>query len=286
MPSVVRAPIKESIRVSAVRGVGGMGGGAEGNGDGQVAFHRLRLYAPAVAEAARAGQFVHVRCAPPGQWDPLLRRPLSLHRIDQRRGEVEVLFRVVGRGTGFLAGLAAGDEIDLIGPLGQGFPTDLAQGETAVLVAGGIGVAPLVALAEELAAKGTPLTAALGAQTAAGLVAADALGKVAGRVMTATDDGSAGHHGFVTELLAGLLERVARPVVYACGPEPMLRRVQAMVAENGPRVRGYLSLEARMACGVGACLGCAVRRAGPGTAYHHVCHDGPVFAAGEVVFGV
>ncbi|MHB0885408.1 MAG: dihydroorotate dehydrogenase electron transfer subunit [Bacillota bacterium] len=271
MASVVRAPIKKNARIGGPRSDG--------------SFHRLRLHAPAVAEAARAGQFIHLRCAPPGQWDPLLRRPLSLHRIDRGRGEVEVLFRVAGRGTGFLAGLAEGDEVDLIGPLGQGFPTDLAEGETAVLVAGGIGVAPLVALAEKLAEKGAPLTAAVGAQTSAGLVGLDELGKVAGRVATATDDGSSGHHGFVTELLAGLLERVARPVVYACGPEPMLRRVQAMVTEGGPRVRGYLSLEARLACGVGACLGCAVRRAGPTTTYYHVCHDGPVFGAGEVVLG-
>ncbi len=278
MLSVFRAPIRESVRV-------GGGGGRGADGDGQAVFHRLRLHAAAVAEVARPGQFVHLRCALPGQWDPLLRRPLSVHRINRGRGEIEVLFRVVGRGTGYLAGLAEGDAINLIGPLGQGFPTDLADGETAVLAAGGIGVAPLVALAEELAGKGAPLTAAVGAQTAAGLVAVDELGKVAGRVATATDDGSSGYHGFVTDLLAGLLERVARPVVYACGPEPMLRRVQAMVAEGGPRVRGYLSLEARMACGVGACLGCAVRRAGPGTAYYHVCHDGPVFAAQEVVLG-
>ncbi|MHB8926999.1 MAG: dihydroorotate dehydrogenase electron transfer subunit [Bacillota bacterium] len=281
MPSVVRAPIRESVRV--VGGPDGRIAGPGMAGDGPGLFHRLRLQAPAVADAARPGQFVHVRCAPPGQWDPLLRRPLSLHRIDRSRGEIEVLFRVVGRGTGFLAGLAAGDEVDLIGPLGQGFPTDLAAGETAVLVAGGIGVAPLVALAEELAAKGAPRVAAAGAQTAAGLPAVESLGKAAGEVLTATDDGSAGHRGFVTEVLAGLLGRVARPVVYACGPEPMLRRVQAMLAEEGRPRRGYLSLETRMACGVGACLGCAVRQAKPGTAYYHVCHDGPVFAAEEVV---
>jgi len=281
MPSVVRAPIEKSGRVTGLAVDNGAG---PATGEGGI-HHLLRLRAPAVADAARPGQFVHIRCAPPGQWDPLLRRPLSLHRIDRRRGEIELLFRVVGRGTAFLAGLAAGEEVDLIGPLGRGFPTNLAPGETAVLVAGGIGVAPLVALAEELAEKRVPAVAVVGARTAAGLVAVDTLGKAASEVLTATDDGSAGHRGFVTEVLAGLLDRMPRPVVYACGPEPMLRRVQAMLGDGGRPRRGYLSLETRMACGVGACLGCAVRQAGPGTGYYHACHDGPVFAAGEVVLG-
>ncbi len=262
MPSVVKAPV-EALEPLGSKHV------------------LLRLRAPDVAAAAEPGQFVHVRCAPAGQWDPLLRRPFSLHRYDRGNGRIEILFRIVGRGTEFLAGLRPGDEVDLIGPLGHGFPVRVEPGRTPVIVAGGIGVAPLVALAERLREAGTPAVALVGARSGDELLALDTLATAAARILTATDDGTVGRRALVTEILAEVLEGLAGAVVSACGPEPMLRRVQEMITAM-PTVRGHLSLEARMACGVGACLGCAVRAAGPTPAYRHVCRDGPVFEAGEV----
>lgn len=250
-------------------------------------YRRLRLAAPGVAGPAQPGQFVHLRCAPPDAFDPLLRRPLSLHRIDPAGEWIEVLFRVVGRGTSYLAGLQPGDPADLLGPLGRGFPMSLEPGQKPVIVGGGIGAAPLAALAEGLARQGTPALAVIGAQTASALAALAVFEKAADEVIVTTDDGSSGRPGFVTGPLADVLKDRPGMVVYACGPEPMLKRVQAMTVGRP----AYLSLETRMACGVGACLGCVVRAAAPGALegaephYHRVCHDGPVFAAGEVVIG-
>lgn len=244
-------------------------------------YRRLRLKAPEVARSAEPGQFLHIRCAPPDRLDPLLRRPLSLHRIDPAGEWIEVLFRVVGRGTSYLAGLRPGDVADVIGPLGRGFPTDLGPGAKPIIVGGGIGVAPLVALAERFRGRGTPALVLVGAQTAAGLAALDVLGEAADELLVTTDDGSSGRPGFVTEALGERLTGEPAAVIYACGPEAMLQRVQGMVGTR----RAYFSLETRMACGVGACLGCAVRASGAGPGYLRVCHDGPVFGAREVIIG-
>ena len=237
-------------------------------------MYRLTLHAPLIAAAARPGQFVMASCGP--FLDPLLRRPFSIHR---RIGPdvLQLLIRVAGRGTELLAQCQPGRKLSLVGPLGQGFrlPT---EAESICLVGGGIGIAPLFFLAERLEA-GQRCTVLLGSRTSAELsqLAAE-FAQLGCRVETATDDGSLGSHGLVTGLLAPHLTATDR--VYACGPRPMLASVAEMC--RNASVACMVSLEAHMACGLGACLGCAVH--GADGRYLHVCKDGPVMDAGEVAW--
>jgi dihydroorotate dehydrogenase electron transfer subunit len=233
------------------------------------------LEAPGVAGTALPGQFVHLS----GGWerDPLLRRPFSLARVDRQAGTITVFYRVVGRGTRRLATLNPGQRVDLLGPLGQGFSRP--SGEW-LLAGGGMGLAPLLFLAEEGKERGRPVTALLGVRTAAELFGLDLFQAACSSVRVATDDGSSGLRGTVAALLDAHLE--GRPLtglsIFACGPKPFLRRA-ARWSEHGLAVE--VSLEEAMACGLGACRGCAV--ATPGGGYENVCSAGPVFPAGAVI---
>ncbi len=265
------------------------------------------LEAPLIARRGKPGQFVHVRVG--GEGFPVLRRPLSVAAFHPDRGEIELFFRIVGRGTKWLAQRKANDLLDLLGPLGRGFPTG--PGGPWLLVGGGIGSAPLLSLAQAAQRRRIPVVVLLGAKQQAELVLASRFGELDARVHVATDDGSMGVKGPVTSLLADQLKQNEPPaVVYACGPKPMLKKVKEMT--RGQAFPCYLSLEERMACGVGACLGCSCAAETTGTArattcteggtgcenlvqenkvtdllpgpvgYVRVCVDGPVFEAGEV----
>ena len=237
-------------------------------------FYRLTLHAPLIATAARPGQFVMVACGP--FLDPLLRRPFSIHRCNGS-DSLQLLIRVVGRGTELLARCRPGQSLSLIGPLGQGFNLPAANASVC-LVGGGIGIAPLLFWAERLA---TPqrCSVLLGSRTGEELtLLAAEFSQLGCRVETATDDGSLGHHGLVTDLLANHLSTVDN--VYACGPMPMMSAT-ARACQEG-RVACEVSLEAHMACGLGACLGCTVH--GEGGHYLHVCKNGPVVNALEVTW--
>ncbi len=219
----------------------------------------------------RAGQFAMLRSWP-GQ-DPLLARPFSIH--DQEGSFWSFLIQVRGQGTKILSQLRAGDEVDLLGPLGKAFPAP--QEKTVYLVAGGMGVAPFYLAAKELLATKHRCLLLYGARSQKDLVRLSAFKRLGLPFKVATEDGSRGHAGLVTDLLEKALEQEPAEV-WACGPWPMLQAV----AKTGRRfqVPVYLSLEARMACGLGLCLGCAVKRAGEG--YLHVCSEGPVVRAEEV----
>ncbi len=234
----------------------------------------VALHAPRVAATARPGNFVHLRIT--DRTDVLLRRPFSVHRATG--DTVELLYQVLGPGTRLMAEMRVGDETDIIGPLGRGFsaPEDLAH---ALVVAGGLGAAPLGMLAERLSARGTAVTVALGAPNAERLVARETFESVARRVEVATDDGSAGHHGYVTELVERLIAEDTPGMVYACGPEPMSRTVAEIASAAG--VRCEVSLERLMACGVGACLTCVVQTT---EGLRRACKEGPVFDAAEVLW--
>lgn len=238
---------------------------------------RLTLTAPLIAAAAQPGQFVMAACGP--SLDPLLRRPFSIHRL-LAPDRIQLLFRVVGKGTGLLAESRPGQQLSLIGPLGRGF-RPVARGP-ACLVGGGIGIAPLLFLADRLCLASPdphPCTVLLGAQTGAELTTlAREFAALRCQVETATDDGSLGHRGFVTDLLAPHLATAQQ--VYICGPQPMMARIalQCQAAQVGCQA----SLEAHMACGLGACLGCTVH--GSDDRYRHVCKHGPVFPAEEVAW--
>ena len=196
--------------------------------------------------------------------------PRALSFLGAADGQLSFLFEDVGPGTRRLCELGPGDELWLTGPLGEGFELPPA-GRRALLAGGGIGIPPLAAWARTLDAHDTPTRALLGFRDAEHAAGARLLA-CRGEILVATDDGSVGHHGLVTELLAAELDRDAAAIVYSCGPPRMLEAVRALCAERG--VPAQLALEAGMACGFGACFGCVVpvREGG----YVRVCVDGPV----------
>lgn len=233
------------------------------------------LSSPGIARAAQAGQFVQVSA--PGFF---LRRPISICRIDPKAGTLVLVMEVRGQGTAAIAQLGSEDSLDLIGPLGHGFDLKPA-GAKALLVGGGIGLPPLC---QPAAHHGKNATVVAGFRNAGAVILADELAAVGAAFAFSTDDGSAGHHGLVTDLVAQQLQSGKIDVIYACGPMPMLKAVAALAKEKG--VECQVSLEERMACGMGACLGCACALYDENGEQHygHVCKDGPVFPAERVVW--
>jgi len=224
-----------------------------------------------VARRARPGQFVRLK-AWPGH-DPLLPRPFSLQTLSGDR--VRLLIQERGRATALLSRLRAGEEVLVDGPLGKPFPFP-ERGEV-WLVAGGVGVAPFFFYLESLKARGLSARLFYGARSRRDLPGLSALRRLA-RVEVATEDGSRGRLGLVTDLLKEALKDGRPEFLLACGPPGMLAAVGRLGREVGVPV--YLSLEAMMACGRGLCLGCAVPRRGGG--YLKVCVEGPAFPAAEV----
>ncbi len=223
----------------------------------------------------RPGQFVMVRVG--RETDPLLRRPFSICGISEGN-TVLILYKIVGKGTHIMGEMSEGDELQVLGPIGNGFQLP-EKDKKAILIAGGIGIAPLIFLAREMAGYDIELFAGFG--TSSDIIRPGEIGIRAGTVQIATEDGSEGHRGFITDLLAQRLELPAsgNTVVYACGPMPMLKEVSSLCFKY--RVPCQVSLETSMACGLGACLGCAVKRAAS-DGYYYVCKDGPVFDARQI----
>ncbi|MEW6594985.1 MAG: dihydroorotate dehydrogenase electron transfer subunit [Thermodesulfobacteriota bacterium] len=241
---------------------------------------RLTFLAPDLAAAARPGQFLMLRVGE-GR-DPLLRRPLSIHQVTTS-GWVQVLFKVVGQGTRLLAALAPGQAVDVVGPLGNRFA--LENHGNHCLIGGGMGIAPLYFLARELQRSNPPerVVPLLGARTAAELrPLADDFVSLGLETRLATDDGTLGHHGLVIDHLSELMASGEPWRVYTCGPYPMMRAVAKLCREQGWHCQ--VSLETMMACGISACLGCAIPAAQLDGPYKHVCKDGPVFNAEEVAW--
>jgi len=232
--------------------------------------HLIWAEAPQIASKAEPGQFVMVRCSE--GYDPLLRRPMSIHRVGEN-GALALLFAVVGRGTGWLARRKGGQMIDLLGPLGHGF-TLSAESHDLLLVAGGIGIAPLVALAQRGIAQGAQVTLLLGAPTQSQLYPSHLLPPGI-KIVIATEDGSVGKRGMVTELLAGLADGADQ--IFACGPISMYKAMASQDLLRGRSVQ--VSIEARMGCGFGGCYGCAVETK---SGLRLVCQDGPVFELSEL----
>ena len=236
----------------------------------------LRLEEPDQARDARPGQFVHLRCGPVDRssFDPLLRRPLSVLRTGASRrndlplGQYEVLYDVVGRGTALFSQLRPGDVVDVMGPLGRPFTIER-QTARLLLVGGGVGIVPLVALAEEALHRQVAVTLLAGFRTVAKAFPARMLAPEVEYIVT-TDDGSYGRQGFVTNLVAEYASWADQ--VCACGPVPMLRALAELNLSR--RLSVEIAMEEHMGCAMGVCLGCVVptRRGN-----QRVCRDGPVF---------
>jgi len=221
--------------------------------------------------------------------DPFLSRPFSIFKTWQEGEDqgIGILYRVVGRGTELLSRLRPGDQVYLLGPLGRGFSLnpDLSK---ILLIGGGTGVAPLFFLAQRLLQdqmdRVGQLTLLFGAKSYRDLVLVEEFDRGKVRLYIATEDGSAGHQGVVTELVPPVLERDRPRVIYAGGPAAMLREL-ASILTDFDNIRCQASMEERMACGIGACLGCAIKtRTAPGPGYHYqrVCREGPVFNLEEL----
>lgn len=235
---------------------------------------------PEMVAAAQPGQFVEVVCREPGAYDPLIRRPYSVFRADQERGEVTVLVRPYGRGSSWLCSRPVGTTIDVLGLLGNTF--DVAPRTTHLLmVAGGVGAAPVVMLAEQAVRRNQSVTFLLGAMNAEGLLAANEMPQEV-EYIVATNDGSRGHQGFVTDLVPNYMQWADQ--IFACGPEPMFISLRNQVIKHrfGRKPDVQVSVERTMACGVGACLGCVVEtRSGMVPS----CTEGPVFDMDRLVWG-
>jgi dihydroorotate dehydrogenase electron transfer subunit len=236
------------------------------------------LDAPEIAGEAAPGQFIMVRCGR----DTYLPRPFSIHRVEG--GQMALLFSVVGKGTRWLAQQKNGDTMDIFGPLGNGFRIDPAA-KNLLLVGGGIGIAPLVFLADVAAGQGKIVTIIAGARTRdclppvsipQGLFNQGVMGASI-HVFCATDDGSEGFKGLATDLVPAYLAGMDQ--VFACGPAAMYRSMARLPELKGRDVQ--LSLEIMMGCGTGVCYGCTIETKG---GLKQVCKDGPVFGMGELIF--
>lgn len=228
----------------------------------------LKLSCPVIAKEAMAGQFVEVY---PDNGINLLSRPISICEINKEEGILRLVFQIVGKGTKLFSELKPDDEVRLLGPCGNGYT--LSEGKS-VLVGGGIGVPPLIETCKQL--KGKKIVV-LGFRSGSFLV--EEFEKLGAKVYVATDDGSVGFKGNVVDLLRA--EGIKGDMIYSCGPKIMLKFLSMYAEENN--IPCQVSMEERMACGIGACVGCVVQiKDGEGWAYKKVCKDGPVFDSREV----
>lgn len=231
------------------------------------------IQADEIAGAAVPGQFISVYTKDAGK---LLPRPISLCQIDKEKGQLRIVYRVVGAGTSQFSGYQAGDDIEIMGPLGNGFPLERAAGKKVFLIGGGIGIPPMLELARQLDCE---KQAVLGYRDV--LFLNDEFEKFSD-VYVATEDGSAGTKGNVLDAIRE--NGLKADVIFACGPTPMLRALKTYAEEH--EIECWLSLEEKMACGIGACLACVCQSKEVDEHSHvhnkRICKDGPVFLAQEV----
>ncbi len=243
-------------------------------------IYRLVLHADKIAQSASPGQFVHLKVA--DQLNPLLRRPFSIHRVLREKGQVELLYRVIGCGTSLMKKAEPGDSFHLMGPLGKGFFLE-EKFTTAIIVAGGMGVAPVFFLIDELLDRGKHVIFFWGARCGSEFFDISELQKSGIDVHLATEDGSQGVHGLITDSLQTFLNQHAEDrslMGVVCGPKAMLKKVQELAIPTS--FQWQVSMEETMACGMGVCQGCAVKLKKAGV--QMVCSDGPVFDLKKVEF--
>ena len=250
-------------------------------------IYLMKLKAPEIVQNALPGQFIHIKCSKDNY--PLLRRPLSIHRIDKEKGEIFILFQIMGEGTKLLADRTIGDNLDIMGPIGNGFNI-YPESKKIVIIGGGIGVAPLLALCEESTAQGREVQVLIGALKKELVLGEESFKILGAKVDVATDDGSYKYKGLVTDLLERTIkEGWLADQIFACGPKPMLKKINEIAFKAN--IDCQVSLEERMACGIGACLGCVCKIKTKDKKedkvkyeFKRVCVDGPVFGGSEVVW--
>ncbi|HEL9635124.1 TPA: dihydroorotate dehydrogenase electron transfer subunit [Streptococcus suis] len=224
----------------------------------------------------KMGQFVHIRVPDDSM---LLRRPISISEIDKVNSQCRLIYRVEGQGTEVFSEMAVGQHLDVMGPLGKGFEVDfLTAGDHILIIGGGIGVPPLVEVAKQAAKRGAKVTSVIGFATKEAVILEEELAQF-GQVYVTTDDGSYGQKGTVASVVEQLTDGYA--AIYSCGAPAMMNYVDQRFQDHP---HAYISLEARMACGMGACYACVVKpKQGQEYENKRVCKEGPVFATGSLI---
>jgi len=239
---------------------------------------RMTIKSEYVANNAKPGQFVNVKCSE--GINALLRRPISICKVDREKATFDIVFQIKGIGTEYLSQKRAGSIIDVIAPLGTAFDVNPKYKKIAV-VGGGIGIFPLLYVLREL--KDVEKRAYIGFRNKDFAVLVDEFEANCNVLNISTDDGSMGYKGLVTDILEDDLKSCNFDIIYTCGPTPMLKKVVDIARKNN--IKCQVSMEQRMGCGIGACLVCACKtKKEDGWEYSHVCKDGPVFWSDEVIF--
>ena len=243
---------------------------------------KFSVKAKEIVDISKPGHFIEIRVS--DQVEPFLRRPISIYNMDKENGILEFIFQVKGKGTEILSQKQVEDEIDIIGPLGNG-QFDYSKYQNLAIIGGGIGVFPLYELAKEAKNDGKNVTTYLGFRNKEFVLLEEEFKNVSDELLLATDDGSYGKNGFAINYLKEDIEKGKIDSIYACGPLPMLRAVKKLAEETG--IPAQVSLEEKMGCGMGVCLGCAVKTASSpkdNPSYVYVCKTGPVFDSNFVDF--
>lgn len=239
-------------------------------------IYKISFEAKTIAGEIKAGQFFQIKCS--DFIYPLLRRPFSVHRVSE--GNVEIFYKIVGKGTELLSQKKAGESLDVVGPLGNGFEIKMAS-DTVILLSGGIGFAPILGLAEKVRHlfPNRKMYAFLGAESKKEILCARDFSQTGAEILITTEDGSLGKKGVITELFYQCISgcNPGDIDIYACGSPAMLKVVSQIAKEH--YLNCQVSLEAHMACGTGVCRGCAVKTT---SGYKLACKDGPVFDAKEL----
>jgi dihydroorotate dehydrogenase electron transfer subunit len=239
---------------------------------------RVRIANDQISHQAIPGQFINIKITE--NYQPLWRRPFSIHRVNKAQGWFEILFRVVGKGTTILSQKQVMEPVDYLGPLGKGFQFVENEPDPVFILGGGLGIAPLLFLAEELIKLNIIPQLFYGVKTKSEFCCLPDFENLNLPIHLATEDGSLGSTGFVTTLLEQHISKHRQARIFACGPNPMLKQVIMIASQYNFQCQ--VSLETLMACGFGVCLGCGIKSKRADCEYLYVCKDGPVFNANEI----
>lgn len=243
---------------------------------------RIRFESESISNHSRPGQFINIKVS--HDLNPLWRRPFSIHDVNHGENVVDILFKVIGQGTESMSQMQAAQNLNFIGPLGNSFDLPEDGVENAIIIAGGIGIAPFMLLCRLLKEKNASVHLFWGGRDESDFYLLEEFKRMGAILHLSTDDGSVGYKGFVTSLfekeMQDVLKSDVKNMIYACGPNPMLHGISEIAKRID--VPCQISLETLMACGLGACLGCGVKRRKEEISYYYVCKDGPVFYSDEV----